>query len=149
MTGRSYDSIASERRLKRNRVTDDELFKYVLHGYLSEMVADCCLLAIPLESRLYSWLSLIRVIDITYSYLSFLLTPRAPSTVSPPVNGESKEARDYQSRLSGITNSFAGFGDLIKDMAGRDGPKPVKFPEKLLKVLDQRMQDIAMGKDHV
>lgn len=32
-------------------------------------------------------------------------------------------------------------------MAGRDGPKPVKYPERLLKVLDQRMQDIAMGKD--
>lgn len=92
---------------------------------------------------------LILVTNILFSYLSFLLTPRAPTTVAPAVNGESKESRDYQLRLSGITNSFSAFGDLIKDMAGRDGPKPVKFPDKLLKVLDQRMQDIAMGKDQV
>ncbi|EGN94917.1 hypothetical protein SERLA73DRAFT_171280 [Serpula lacrymans var. lacrymans S7.3] len=29
----------------------------------------------------------------------------------------------------------------------RDGPKSVKFPEKLLKVLEQKLQDIAMGKE--
>lgn len=29
----------------------------------------------------------------------------------------------------------------------RDGSKSVKFPEKLLKVLEQKLQDIAMGKD--
>jgi len=34
---------------------------------------------------------------------------------------------------------------LFKD--SRDGPKTVKFPEKLLKVLDAKMQNIAMGKD--
>lgn len=33
--------------------------------------------------------------------------------------------------------------------AGRDGTRHVKFPEKFLKNLDQRMQDIAMGKDSV
>jgi hypothetical protein len=84
------------------------------------------------------------------SYLSFLLTPRAPQApLASSVNGDARDSRAYESRLSGITNSFAAFGDLIKDMGGRDGPRPVKFPEKLLKVLDQRMQDIAMGKDQV
>ena len=34
---------------------------------------------------------------------------------------------------------------MFKDI--RDGPKSVKFPEKLLKVLEQKLQDIAMGKD--
>jgi hypothetical protein len=36
---------------------------------------------------------------------------------------------------------------MFKDI--RDGPKSVKFPEKLLKVLEQKLQDIAMGKDSV
>jgi len=79
-----------------------------------------------------------------------LLTPRAPQAapLASSVNGDARDSRAFESRLSGITNSFAAFGDLIKDMGGRDGPRPVRFPEKLLKVLDQRMQDIAMGKDH-
>ncbi|KAG8835271.1 hypothetical protein FRC17_004578 [Serendipita sp. 399] len=82
------------------------------------------------------------------SYLSFLLTPRAPQAPSAAsLQNDARDPRDYQSRLSSITNSFAAFGDLIRDMGGRDGPKQVKFPEKFLKVLDQRMQDIAMGKD--
>jgi hypothetical protein len=29
----------------------------------------------------------------------------------------------------------------------RDGSKSVKFPEKLLKVLEQKLQTIAMGKE--
>jgi hypothetical protein len=67
----------------------------------------------------------------------------------PNTEVRDRDNKEYQSRLSGISNSFAAFGDLIRDMGGRDGPRPVKFPEKFLKVLDQRMQDIAMGKDNV
>lgn len=94
---------------------------------------------------------LFSILTLDSSYLSFLLTPRAPQAapLASTVNGDPRDSRAYESRLSGITNSFAAFGDLIKDMGGRDGPRPVKFPEKLLKVLDQRMQDIAMGKDQV
>lgn len=36
-------------------------------------------------------------------------------------------------------------GDLFKDV--RDGSKSVKFPEKLVKVLEQKLQMIAMGQD--
>jgi hypothetical protein len=36
---------------------------------------------------------------------------------------------------------------MFKDT--RDGSKSVKFPEKLLKVLEQKLQDIAMKKDPV
>ena len=59
------------------------------------------------------------------------------------VNGENKEHRDH---LRTIQNSIFSIGDLFKDV-GRDGPKSVKFPEKLLKVLEAKMQNIAMGKD--
>lgn len=55
--------------------------------------------------------------------------------------------KGYSSRLSGaVSNSIVSFGDLFKDI-NRDGPKSVKFPEKLLKVLEQKLQNIAMGKD--
>lgn len=70
--------------------------------------------------------------------------PSAESSAAAHANGESsKESRDYSSRISGAIFSI---GDLFKD-AGRDGPKSVKFPEKMLKVLDTKLQNIAMGKD--
>ncbi len=58
-------------------------------------------------------------------------------------NGENKEHRDH---LRAIQNSIFSIGDLFKDV-GREGPKSVKFPEKMLKVLEMKMQNIAMGKD--
>ncbi|PBK79212.1 hypothetical protein ARMGADRAFT_175608 [Armillaria gallica] len=39
------------------------------------------------------------------------------------------------SRLSALSNF--SIGDIFKDI--RDGPKSVKFPEKLLKVLEQKL----------
>ncbi|KZT23013.1 hypothetical protein NEOLEDRAFT_1243488 [Neolentinus lepideus HHB14362 ss-1] len=79
--------------------------------------------------------------------LGYLIQPKAVDASS--ANGESresKESRDYSSRFSGaLSSSIFSIGDLFKDP--RDGPRSVKFPEKLLKVLEQRLQDIAMGKD--
>lgn len=43
--------------------------------------------------------------------------------------------------------NLLSLGDLFKD--SKDGSKNVKFPEKLLKVLEQRLENIAMGKDAV
>jgi hypothetical protein len=72
-----------------------------------------------------------------------------PKPVDIPSNTDQPKE---QSRLSGalggsiIPSSLFSIGDLFKDI-GRDGPKSVKFPEKLLKALDSKMQNIAMGKD--
>ncbi|KAF8578886.1 hypothetical protein K439DRAFT_1360906 [Ramaria rubella] len=66
-----------------------------------------------------------------------------PVDPQPVVNGEPKDHRDH---LRTIQNSIFSIGDLFKDV-GRDGPKSVKFPEKLVKVLEAKMQNIAMGKD--
>jgi hypothetical protein len=56
--------------------------------------------------------------------------------------------KEHHSRLQGaISSSIFSIGDLVKDTISRDGSKGVKFPEKLLKVLEQKLQDIAMGKD--
>jgi hypothetical protein len=44
---------------------------------------------------------------------------------------------------------MASIGDVFRDVTARDGSKNVKFPEKLLKVLENRLENIAMGKDSV
>lgn len=68
-----------------------------------------------------------------------------PAEVPGNTNPEVRE-KEHISRLSGaLSSSIFSIGDLFKDM--REGPKSVKFPEKLLKVLEQKLQDIAMGKD--
>ena len=51
----------------------------------------------------------------------------------------------YRISAGAISNSILSIGDLFKDVGS--GPKSVKFPEKLLKVLEQRLQTISMGKD--
>jgi len=68
-----------------------------------------------------------------------------PKTIEDSKASAATEARDrdHSSRLSALSNF--SIGDMFKDI--RDGPKSVKFPEKLLKVLEQKLQDIAMKKD--
>lgn len=74
-------------------------------------------------------------------YLSYLLIPKA---APEPSHVEAAKEREHSSRLSALSNF--SLGDMFKDMNLRDGSKSVKFPEKLLKVLEQKLQDIAMGK---
>ncbi|OBZ74653.1 Uncharacterized protein C11E3.02c [Grifola frondosa] len=73
--------------------------------------------------------------------LSYVMQPK---TVENPTSDTERE-KDYSSRLSGLSNSIFSIGDLFKDM--RDGSKGVRFPKDLMKVLEQKLQDIAMGKD--
>ncbi|KAI0063318.1 hypothetical protein BV25DRAFT_1907095 [Artomyces pyxidatus] len=116
MSRRSYDSTFSyshERRISKHRVTDEDLFNYVLR----------------------------------VAYLSYLIQPK-PVDSANSTNGEAprEREREHTSRLSGaISSSIFSLGDLFKDT--RDGTKSVKFPEKLLKVLEQRLENVAMGKD--
>lgn len=76
----------------------------------------------------------------------------SPKAVEPSTNTNNGEARDrdstyYQTKLSdALSNSYYTITDIVKDMT-RDGSKSVKFPERLLKVLDTKMQNIAMGKE--
>ena len=71
-----------------------------------------------------------------------------PKAVETPAAAEAprERQRDYSSRVSGaISGSIVSIGDIFKDY--RDGTKAVRFPKDLLKVLEQKLQDIAMGKD--
>ncbi|KAI0078393.1 hypothetical protein K474DRAFT_1744807 [Panus rudis PR-1116 ss-1] len=71
--------------------------------------------------------------------LSYKIQPKAVDT--PSNEAESKE-RDYSARIQGaISNSIFSLGDLFS------GSKGVRFPKDLLKTLEQKLQDIAMGKD--
>ena len=80
------------------------------------------------------------------SYLTYLLMPRAEARNGSSSAVEAKE-KEHHSRISGaISSSIFSIGDLFKDIS-RDGPKSVKFPERLIKVLEQKLQDIARGKD--
>lgn len=78
------------------------------------------------------------------SYLSYLMVPK-PVTASAQNNGDTSREKEYSSRISGaLSNSIYSIGDLFKDL--REGPKSVKFPKDLMKVLEQKLQDIAMGR---
>ncbi len=80
---------------------------------------------------------------MSFSYLSYLLTPRAPTQAH---DIRKDDAKEHHSRLTNITAPMDLLGGLFRDV-GRDGNRSVKFPEKLLRVLDTKMQNIAMGKD--
>lgn len=69
------------------------------------------------------------------------MTPKVAD--SPKNQHVSSESREHSSRLSALSNF--SIGDMFRDV--RDGSKSVKFPEKLLKVLEQKLQNIAMGKE--
>ena len=67
------------------------------------------------------------------------MQPKAVESAQP----EQERERDYHTRItSAVSNSIFSIGDLF-----RDGQKGVRFPKDLIKVLEQKLQDIAMGKD--
>jgi hypothetical protein len=80
---------------------------------------------------------------IICSILSYVIQPKVSNHHA---NASEVKEKEHHSKFSGaISNSIVSIGDIFKDL--RDGSKSVKFPEKLLKVLEQRLQNIAMGKD--
>lgn len=69
-----------------------------------------------------------------------------PSTPQNNGSDAAKERGEYSSRLSGaISSSMFSIGDLFKDL--REGPGNVKFPKDLMKVLERKLSEIAMGRD--
>jgi len=154
MTARSFESLASERRLK-NRVTDDDLFKQVVLVSVLPYVYLLLSPAVTLSVLRVSSLSLGRCCKLTYlppSYLTYLLTPK-PSEypiTSSVISRDSRDrdSKDVSTKIHAYTSSIAdSFTDLLSDFAGRDGGKVVRFPERLIKVLEGKLQDIFMAKD--
>ncbi|KIO19006.1 hypothetical protein M407DRAFT_224240 [Tulasnella calospora MUT 4182] len=86
--------------------------------------------------------------SLRISYLTYLLTPKIPEPgggVDGGRNAERDRESFHTSRLTGaISSSLNSVTDLFRDPSGNRG---AKFPDKLFKVLDLKMQNIAMGKD--
>lgn len=75
--------------------------------------------------------------------LSYLTSSKVTDAQTKPTEPKEKE---HHYKLSGaISQSIVSIGDIFKEI--RDGSKSVKFPEKLLKVLEQKLQSIVMGRD--
>lgn len=86
------------------------------------------------------------------SYLTYLLTPKPSEspTTSTVVSRDSRDRdpKDVSTKISAYTSSlYDSFTEVLSDFAGRDGGKTVKFPERLIKVLEGKLQDIFMAKD--
>ena len=77
--------------------------------------------------------------------LAYLIQPRAIPSGSHESDQPARE-QGHSSRISGaLSSSIVSIGDLFSST--RDGSKSVKFPKELIKVLEQRLENIAMGRD--
>jgi len=154
MTTRSFESLASERRLK-NRVTDDDLFKQVFLAPVLLYFAYYYHATVTLSVSRASSSSpggCHQLTRLPHSYLTYLLTPKPSEspTTSAVISRDprDRESRDVSTKLTAYTSSlYDSFTDLLGDFAGRDGSKAVRFPERLIKVLEGKLQDIFMAKD--
>jgi hypothetical protein len=83
-----------------------------------------------------------------YRILSYLILPKTveQSAATYASSPELKEKGSI-SRLSAVSNSLFSIGDIVKDLSSRDGSKSVKYPEKMLKELKKRLEDIGMARD--
>lgn len=71
--------------------------------------------------------------------LSYKIQPKAVETLGQP-EAEGRDLKAYGARVS---DAIYSIGDLFRD----SGAKGVRFPKDLLKALEQKLQDIAMGRD--
>jgi hypothetical protein len=77
-----------------------------------------------------------------------LLIPKTNQevAVSTPQKLQHRESF-HAARISGaISNSLYSVADLFRD-TGKDGGRSVKFPDKLFKALDTKLQAIVMKRD--
>jgi hypothetical protein len=144
MSTRSYDGPAQDKRMSRYRVTDEDVFKFV-HTLCEFTYADQVFTSVMLSAS-REFPPLAELAKLTgLRILAHIMTAKAPEPVTTPSEGRDK---DYVARMSGVlsssVHSVISLGDLFKDSMSS---KSVKFPEKMVKVLEARLQSIAMGKD--
>ena len=70
------------------------------------------------------------------------MQPKAVEAAHP----EPEREKDYSARIHGAISSYSSSIMSIGELF-RDSQKGVRFPKDLIKVLEQKLQDIAMGKD--
>ena len=77
---------------------------------------------------------------MTYFAVRLLSYKIQPKTVETQPEAEARDLKGYSARVS---DAIYSIGDLFRD----GGAKGVRFPKDLLKALEQKLQDIAMGRD--
>ena len=73
------------------------------------------------------------------SYLSYLTRPKIATSFTP--GHKSTPSKHLATSITNISIS-----DVLKDSLGRDA-KGVKFPEKFVKALEKKCEQVAMGRD--
>lgn len=97
-----------------------------------------------LDPYAYTYMRSHRGVFLTLrSVLSHITSPKAVEAQQAHIHEAREREREHSSRLSALSNF--SLGDMFDSI--RDGSKSVKFPEKLLKVLDQRLEKIGMNQD--
>ena len=157
-----YDGESHEKRISKHRVSDDELFECVLSSpprlrplnlrfklYAPGSVSPPDDLGFERRSGLispnaFSFRLRSHFRSAPYRYLGYLIQPKALVARYDP-QAETREREREQPRISSLSSSIYSIGDLFKDL--REGPKSVRFPKDLVKVLEHKLQLIAMGKD--
>jgi len=161
-----YDGESHEKRISKHRVSDDELFEYV-----SPSSPRLRLLTLRFKLRApgsvsppddlafeprnglispnpFSFRLRPHFRPVHHRYLGYLIQPKTLAARYDPqaeAREREREREREQPRISSLSSSIYSIGDLFKDL--REGPKSVRFPKDLVKVLEYKLQLIAMGKD--
>lgn len=145
MSRRSYHSLQQEKRLTKHRVTDEDLFEcamtislHVCHSNCLLQLCFACCVSPTLRDHSYPNQLIHNPSDRLLAHLT------QPKVTEPKPPGMDLRDREHSSRLSVLSNF--SIGDIFRDVSG-GGSKSTKFPEKLVKVLEQKLQDVALGKD--
>jgi len=159
-----HDGESHEKRISKHRVSDDEMFECVssssprlcLLNLGSKLCAPSSVsppddLVFEPRKRLISPNTLsfrlrARFRSVYHRYLGYLIQPKTlAARYDPHAEAREREREREQPRISSLSSSIYSIGDLFKDL--REGPKSAKFPKDLVKVLENKLQLIAMGKD--
>jgi len=157
-----YDGESHEKRISKHRVSDDELFECVLPSPPRLRLLDLRFkLCAPgsvsppddlgfeprnglISPNAFSFDCACISVPVPHRYLGYLIQPKTLATRYDP-QAETREREREQPKISSLSSSIYSIGDLFKDL--REGPKSVRFPKDLVKVLEYKLQLIAMGKD--
>lgn len=146
MSRRSYNSFGSERRISKFRVTDDDVFKCVDTDVASWLPIHIWLLQLCSQSGVciaFAGASCY-LTQCGARFLVYLTQPKVVDSSVPEPEAREKDATATTRITDAISHSIFSLGDMFKDSSSA---KNVRFPEKLLKALEQKLANIAMGKD--
>ncbi|EST05967.1 Mammalian uncoordinated homology 13, subgroup, domain 2 [Kalmanozyma brasiliensis GHG001] len=112
-------------------------------GYAREVMTDGDVYVFLLQVAYHAHLSQARREAKAKAKETLALSPNPTGSLSAATSASAKKASE--SSKSDSWMGFAGLGDMIRDVGGSS--KSARFPEKLIKRLNDRLELIAMGRD--